>query len=201
MPRPPRAPVETPPGTSTSEWQLLARARQGSPSAVGALFTRYSSWLRRWTHGRLPRWVRGAVDTSDLVQDSLHHTFSRLPEFEPEHAGALRAYLRRAVVNRIRDEVRRTAFRLSAVAADDPVRLTDAATPQFRQLVDDEGWGRYLQGLKRLNARDRRLIVGRAELGYSYRQLAFTERLPSPDAARKAMRRALVRLLGAMPDP
>ena len=68
-------------------------------------------------------------------------------------------------------------------------------------LVDDEAWGRYLQGLKRLNARDRRLIVGRAELGYSYRQLAFTERLPSPEAARKAMRRALVRLLGAMPDP
>lgn len=201
MPRLSRAPVETPPGTSTSEWHLLERAREGSPSAVGALFTRYSSWLRRWTHGPLPRWVRGAVDTSDLVQDSLHHTFSRLPEFEPEHAGALRAYLRRAVVNRIRDEMRRAAFRLSVVAPDDPVRLSDEATAQFRQVVDDEAWGRYLQGLKRLNARDRRLIVGRAELGYSYRQLAFTERLPSPEAARKAMRRALVRLLAAMPDP
>jgi len=201
MPRPSRAPLETPPGTSTSEWHLLARARQGSPSAVGALFTRYSSWLRRWTHGRLPRWVRGAVDTSDLVQDSLHHTFSRLPEFEHEHAGALRAYLRRAVVNRIRDEMRRAAFRLSTIAPDDPVRHSDEATAQFRQLVDDEAWGRYLQGLKRLNARDRRLLVGRAELGYSYRQLAFTERLPSPEAARKAVGRALVRLLGAMPDP
>ena len=106
----------------------------------------------------------------------------------------LRAYLRRAVVNRIRDEMRRaTRFRVSTIAPDDPVRLTDEATPRFTQLVDDERWGRYLQGLKRLNARDRRLLVGRAELGYSYRRLAFTERLPSPEAARKAVGRALVR--------
>ena len=132
----PERPSKRQPGTSTSEGRLLERARQGSPSAVGALFTRYSSWLRRWTHGRLPRWVRGAVDTSDLVQDSLDHTFSRLPEFESEHAGALRAYLRRAVVNRIRDEMRRAAFRLSTIAPDDPVRLSDEATAQFRQLVD-----------------------------------------------------------------
>ncbi len=95
------------PRLSTSEWHLLQRAREGSPSAIAVLFTRYSSWLRRWTHGRLPRWVRGVIDTSDLVQDSLHQTFSRLPWFEPEHAGALRAYLRRAVDNRIRDELRR----------------------------------------------------------------------------------------------
>ena len=45
--------------------------------------------------------------------------------------------------------------------------------------------GRYLQGLKRLNAGDRRLLVGRAELGCSHRQLVFTERLLSPEAARK----------------
>lgn len=57
------------------------------------------------------------------------------------------------------------AFRLSTIAPDDPVQLTDEATPQFTQLVDDEAWGRYLQGLKRLNARDRRLLVGRAGLG------------------------------------
>ena len=72
---------------------------------------------------------------------------------------------RRTVVNRIRDEMRRAAFRLSTIVPDDPVRLTDEVTAQFRQLVDDEAWGRYLQGLKRLNARDRRRLVGRAELG------------------------------------
>ena len=195
------SPAETELHSSTSEWRLLERARGGSPSAIAALFTRYSSWLRRWTHGRLPQWVRGALDTSDLVQDSLHRTLTRLPRFEPEHAGALRAYLRRAVDNRIRDELRRAAYRRSVVAPDSPLRLSDDAAPQFAQLVDEEAWRRYLEGLKQLNARDRRLIVGRAELGYNYRQLAFTERLPSPEAARKAVQRALARLLGAMPDP
>ena len=127
--------------------------------------------------------MRGAVDTSNLVQDSLHHTFSRLPEFEPEHAGALRVYLRRAFVNRIHDEMRRAAFRLSAVAPDQPVRLNDEATAQFRQIVDDEAWGRYLQRLKRLNTRNRRLLVGRAELAS-----------PSPGSQAG-------RLTGRRPDP
>ena len=201
MPPSTRSPAAPNLHPSTSEWRLLRRAREGSPSAIAALFTRYSSWLRRWTHGRLPRWVRGAIDTSDLVQDSLHHTLLRLPWFEPEHAGALRAYLRRAVENRIRDEMRRAVYRLGVIAPDNRLRLSDAAAEQFTQLVDDETWRRYLEGLKQLSARDRRLIVGRAELGYNYRQLAFTERLPTADAARKGVQRALARLLDAMPDP
>ena len=179
----------------------MRRARDGSRSALDALFAWYAPWLRRWTHGRLPRWVRGVIDTSDLVQDSLHQTFSRLRWFEAEHAGALRAYLRRSVDNRIRDELRRAAYRSSVIAPDDPLRLSDAAAEQFTQLVEGDAWRRYLRGLKQLNGRDRRLIVGRAELGYNYRQLAFTERLPSAEAARKAVRRALARLLAAMPDP
>ncbi len=79
--------------------------------------------------------------------------------------------------------MRRAAFRLSAVAPDQPVRLSDEATAQFRRLVDDEARGRYLQGLKRLNARNRRLLVGRAELA-------------SPSPGSKAGR-----LTGRRPDP
>ena len=60
-------------------------------------------------------------------------------------------------------------------------------------------WERYREGLKRLKARDRRLIVGRGELGYNYAQLAAIERLPSPDAARKALKRAVIRLSEFMP--
>ena len=74
------------------------------------------------------------------------------------------------------------------------------SAPQWRQLLDAEA-RRYVEGLRRLRPRDRRLIVGRAELGYSYRQLASMERLPSPDAARMALRRALVQLSGAISHP
>ena len=55
-------------------------------------------------------------------------------------------------------------------------------------------------GLKRLKARDRRLIVGRAELGYNYQHLAAIEGLPTPGAARKALKRALIRLSEFMPQ-
>ena len=34
-----------------SEQRLVDRVRRGSESALGALFTRYASWLRRWAQG------------------------------------------------------------------------------------------------------------------------------------------------------
>lgn len=143
----------------------------------------------------MPPWLRGDVDTSDLVQDALQHTFARLSFFESKHAGALRSYLQNAVDNRIRDRLRRAMRRRDAILPDAPIRPFDAAAPQHRQLVDEETWRRYLAGLGRLTERDRRLIIGRAECGYSYRQLALIGRLSSPDAARKALGRALRRLI------
>ena len=186
-----------------SEQRLLNRMRRGSSSAVDALFERYAPWLRGRASGRLPQWARsGGVATSDLVQDVLHHAFARLKWFESKHAGALRAYLRRAVENRVQDEMRRASRRLDLARlapGEEPLRPFEDAAPQHRQLLHEEMWGRYREGLKRLKVRDRRLIVGRAELGYNYEQLAAIERLPSPDAARKTLKRAVIRLSEVMP--
>ena len=185
---------------SAAERHLLERAHRGSRSAVGALFERYGAWLRRWARRRLPPRVRGAIDTSDIVQDALHHTFARFTSFRSRQAGVLRMYLRRAVQNRIRDELRRVARRRDAIMPDHPVLRSDNGAPQLRELIDEETGRRYLEALRRLPARDRRLIVGRAELAYTSEQLAFMERLPSPAAARGALRRALVRLSDLMSD-
>ena len=185
-----------------SEQRLLNRVRRGSSSAAAALFERYAPWLRRRARGRLPQWARSGVATSDLVQDVLHHAFARLKWFESKHVSALRAYLRRAVENRVQDEMRRAIRRLDITRlapGEEPLRPFEDAAPQYQQLLHEEMWGRYRKGLKRLKVRDRRLIVGRAELGYNYDQLAAIERLPSPDAARKALKRAVVRLSEVMP--
>ena len=88
-----------------------------------------------------------------------------------------------------------------ASAPEQPLRASDDGAPQLRRLVDDEAWRRYLDGLQHLRPRDRRLIAGRVELGYNYRQLALLERLPSTDAARMALRRALIRLGDVMAPP
>ena len=186
--------------TASSESRLLEQVRRGSRGAAEALFGRYWPWLRRWTRGRLPQRGRGSLDTSDVVQETLRYTFARLDWFKSKRARALRAYLRRVAENRIRDELRRATRRRYAIAPEQPVRASEDGAPQLQQLVDDEAWRRYRDGLQRLRPRDRRLIVGRAELGYNYRQLALIERLPSTDAARMALRRALIRLGDVMPD-
>ena len=112
----------------------------------------------------------------------------------------MRSCLRRAIENRIRDQLRRATRRRNVTVPAKQVVPSDKAAPQHQHLVDDEMWRRYLDGLQRLSTRDRRLIVGRTELEYNFRQLALVERLPSPDAARMALRRALVRLSDAIQD-
>ncbi len=57
---------------------------------------------------------------------------------------------------------------------------------------------RYEAALARLSDADRELIVASVELGYSYEQLAEATGRASPDAARKAARRALVKLAEEM---
>jgi len=87
--------------------ELLLRARHGDASAIDRLLTRHLSPLQRFAQGRLPGWARGLADTDDLVQDALLQTLKRLNAFESRHPGALQAYLRRAVMNRLREELRR----------------------------------------------------------------------------------------------
>src|SRR5690349_14530494 len=95
---------------------LLTRARSGDAHALDDLFGRYLPPLRRWAHGRLPRWAREMTDTQDLVQDALLQTFKKIGGFDCRGEGALQAYLRQAVMNRIRDELRRVARRPTAEA-------------------------------------------------------------------------------------
>lgn len=200
MPLPFREPRKSEPGGADSEQRLLDRVRQGSRSAADLLFRRYAPWLRRWAQGRLPKWARDGMDTSDLVQDALHRTFAQLERFRSVHVAALRSYLQRTIQNRIGDQLRRATVRRRLALPNESIRLSDEAAPQYQQFLDDETWSRYLKGLEQLTPRHQRLIVGRLELGYSFRQMALIERLSTPDAARMAFQRALARLSKVMPD-
>ena len=203
MPAAPSSPPTTEPGSpdsrdETSSARLLDRAIRGDRSAREALFARYLPWLRRWARGRLPRWTRGVIDTSDVVQDALHRTVTRLTGFEPKGDTALRAYLRSTVENRIRDEMRRVARRpaMDVLEEGQPLAGNDRC-PQER-IIHEETWDRYQSALKRLSRRDQRLIVGRLELGYSFRQLAAIDGRAGPDGTRMALKRGLARLAAEM---
>ena len=179
-----------------STFQLLAQARAGDRTAVDTLFARYLPPLRRWASGRLPRWARDMADTQDLVQDTLLQTFKGIGSFELQNEGALHAYLRQAVMNRIRDEIRKRRRRPEAAALDS--QQVDPEPSPLEQAIGQQTVERYETALSRLREEDRDLVIGRIELGLTFEELAEAVGKPSSDAARKAAQRALVKLIEEM---
>ena len=179
-----------------STLELLVRARSGDHAALDRLFLRHLRPLQRWASGRLPRWARGLADTDDLVQDTLLHTLKRVGVFEPRQAGAFQAYLRKAVMNRLRDELRRSG-RQPASSALDEIEVEAADSP-LDDAIAHEAVERYQDALQLLKPDDRRAIIARVEMDCSYEQLAHVLGKPTPEAARKAAQRALVRLAEEM---
>jgi len=177
---------------------LLTRAREGDTSALDELFGRYLPRLRRWARGRLPAWARDLAETQDLVQDTLLETFKHLDRFEYRGQGALQAYLRQSVLNRIRNELKR-ARRLPSTTDVDP-ELADSHQSPLEAAIGAEGIERYDAALARLADDDRELIVARLELELSYAEVAEATARPTANAARMAVSRALVRLAEAMKD-
>jgi RNA polymerase sigma-70 factor, ECF subfamily len=175
---------------------LLARAQGGDAIALEALMGRFLVRLQRWAHGRLPASARTLVDTDDVVQDTLLNTFRRLEHFQPRHDGALLAYLREAVANRIRNELRRRTLTVDAAVAPDG--LPALAPSPLEQAVSRDALHKYDQALAALDDNERTAIIGRLEMGYTYDALARAMDRPSPDAARKLTERALRRLIGIM---
>jgi RNA polymerase sigma-70 factor (ECF subfamily) len=179
-----------------STFHLIERARAGDQEALERLFARHLKPLQRWARGRLPQWARDLADTDDLVQDTLVQTFKRIEDFEPRGVGALQAYLRQAVLNRIRNELRRKGRQPHATDLDG-IEVESAESP-LEQAIGSEAVERYEQALQRLTVEEREAIIARVEMGYSYEELAETLGKPTSEAARKAAHRALVRLAQEM---
>jgi RNA polymerase sigma-70 factor (ECF subfamily) len=181
--------------------RLVALAQSGDTNALERLFERHYRPLRRWAAGRLPTWARQLTDTDDLVQNAVLQTFKRMGEFDPRGAGALQAYLRRAVINGLRDELRRRgrqpeALDLDATGGED--LLAAQGDSPLEQAIGRENIERYEAALARLKTDEREAVIGRIEMGYSFQELADLLGRPSADAARKATERALVRLAEEM---
>ena len=172
--------------------ELVVRARDGDRMAVEALLQRSIPDLKRFAHGRLPPAARGALDTGDLVQETVLHVLRRLDTFEPRHVGAMRAYLRQSVINRIRDEVRRIGRHPTPTEL--PPDMASEEPSPHEEAVYVEAYERYRAGIAQLNARDRSLIVARVEAQWSLGEICQRFDLPSVDAARMAVNRALRRL-------
>ena len=172
--------------------ELLARARAGDAGALDEIFARSIPPLNRWARGRLPGWARRLVDTDDLVQDAVIGTLRQMDVFEYRADAALQAYLRQAVMNRIRNEIRRASRHPTADPLDSSPE--DPSPSPLEELVGKQAVEAYDKALDQLEPPEREAVIGRVELGLSYAELARAMGRPSPDAARMAVGRAILKL-------
>src|SRR5687767_13240835 len=149
---------------------LVERARSGDQTAWEILVARYRGPLMRFAQARLARQPHRMTDTDDVVQDVTINVFKRLHRIELRFPGALLAYLRRSVSNRVADEHRRAQRHGAVVTINDD-------HPDVRQSPLDVTIGKdqvraYRTALLALNADDRLAIVMRIEQGADYESIA-----------------------------
>src|SRR5262245_2542901 len=182
------------PNTETTH-ALVLRAKAGDEAALNELCARYLPRLRRWAHGRLPAWSRSALDTDDLVQETLTRVARRIESFDPRNEAAFQAYLRRALRNRIRDEVDRASGKSvesleSSKPSPDPSPLDEA--------IGSELLARYEAALLKLKPEDRDAIIARFEMEMTWAEVAEALGKNSSESAQMTVKRALVRLAREM---
>ena len=182
--------------------ELLGRARGGDAAALERLCRRYLPRLQRWASGRLPAASRGILETDDLVQEVLLRTVRQVERFEPGRSGqgvGFHAYVRQALTNRIRDEIRlaqRTPDRVEL-----PEELAQPGPSPIDAAIGSEQLAWYESALEKLKPEDREAVIARVEMDMSYDEIAEALGKPSRNAARMTVVRALERLVRFMGAP
>lgn len=196
MPQPGARPTTTPDAPLLATHELLRRAKDGDRPALELLLSRYLPRLRRWASGSLPMHARSLMDTADLVQDTLLRVIEGLDRIEVRGPGGFQAYVRAAVLNRIRDEVRWAERRPGPDGV--PETLPDPEPTPIEHAIGADLMSRYEAGIARLDEGDRQLLHLRIELDFDYDEIAAMTQRPSRNATRMAVQRALSRLADVM---
>jgi len=177
---------------------LLQRLRAGDTAARERLVARYLPRLTRWAHGRLPRGARDLSDTQDLVQVTLVRVLSHLEGFEHSGGGSLLGYLQQALLNVLRNEIRRSRRRGEHGELPEELAADETESP-LAHAAGRESLERYERALAQLTRQQQELIVMRMELGLDYDEMAG-EVGSTRDAVRMALRRAVARLVEVLSD-
>lgn len=182
--------------SSDSSIDLVVRAQGGDDEALNRILDRYLPRLRRWARPRMPSSGRTLLETGDIVQEAVTRALRHLNTFEVRHDGALFAYFRQAVQNRIIDYARSRQRRPGRQEL--PEHPVSAETSPLDAAIGAEAQARYEKALSRLSDHDRQLIVLRVEAGEEYAAIASAMNKPSAAAARMACGRAIARLADEM---
>lgn len=176
-----------------STQELVGLARAGDESARNRLVDRCLPLLKKWARGRLPHYARGLAETDDLVQGTLLRTLQRLDSIELRGPGSFLAYMRQSLMNAVRDEIRRCSRRREEpLATSGPGEQRNALQADLDALMD------YEKSLASLPERQRNAVVLRVEFDLTFPEIAAELDMPSADAARMTVARAMLRLADTM---
>ena len=184
------------PGALVRTRDLLEGARQGRRDALEALLARYRPRLERWAAGRLPGHARSLLDTGDLVQETLLRALENVASIGTRGSGGFEGYVRQAILNRIRDQIRWARRRAGSEASTE--RLVDPAPSPLEDAIGADVVRRYEEAMESLTEEESQLLHLRIELDLSYEEITAMMGRPSPAATRMAIQRSLHKLAVAM---
>ena len=167
--------------TITATQDLLQLAKLGDGRARDALVARYLPRLARWASGRLPYSARSLLETNDLVQETLVRTLEGLERIEARGPGGFQAYVRSAILNRIRDQLRWAALRPGAGEPSEDLR--DHSPSPLENAIGADVLARYERALSSLSDTEQEVLHLRVELEFGYEEIAAFTGRPTPDAA------------------
>jgi RNA polymerase sigma factor (sigma-70 family) len=148
--------------------------------------------MKRLAHGRVPALARGLVDTDDVVSTAMEKALRNIENFEPKREGAFLAYMWQILRNEIRTQIRRAKAR--PITEDLNERFASIDPSPLEAVIGRDFMERYDSALERLTPEQQEAFILRNEMGLSYLKIAEALEVPSPDAARMLVVRAIVRL-------
>ncbi|MBY0587259.1 sigma-70 family RNA polymerase sigma factor [bacterium] len=195
------------PGSNPSplEWsfgEILAEARDGSPTSLGRLFELKRKYLLTVAHRQIGADLQGKVGASDLVQETFVEAQKGFERFQGTTEVEFLAWLSAILTNRFSNiarhhrltQKRAIGRNISDAAASIAIRqaMSDMLTPST-QLVAEEEKRRLHVALDSLPAEVREILLMRIWQRASFSEIS-TALGCSPEAARKRFLRAVEEL-------
>ncbi len=172
---------------------LLLKVKNGNAEAQERLCAIYIPILTKWAHGRLPSYARELSDTDDLVQNTLISALKKVNSFESVREGSFLIYLRKALLNNIRMEIRRSHSAIKD-SLDVATNEMDPEASLLENAIGIETLEKYESGLLSLGETEREAVILRVEFGFEYLEIASAIDVNSANAACMKVTRALAKL-------
>ncbi len=184
----------------------MRRAIAGDRAALSALLLDHYDSLQHHISTRISHQLRGLVRADDILQQTFVRAAQRIAEFQPQHEGAFRGWLKTIAENLLRDAEKRRRRerrassdrgRSSATEGHRPAgdidQLAGNLTTPARRVHRNDTIARMKAAMQQLPQEQREVIHRRYLLGQSLEEVA--EALGcSKDAARGLCYRARQRL-------